>query len=101
MQDGDELQPTETGITLDPVEWEHLADALPDLQAALGSVNVNFQACAVHCVLTGFHLHEPNTYRTERPVLEFLSASASCVLKCLIGQYRPAFNPVCMACLSI
>ena len=61
VQDGAELQPSEKGITLDPVEWEHLADALPDLQAALGSVNVNFQACVLHCVLNGLYFPESKT----------------------------------------
>jgi hypothetical protein len=28
---------------LNPVEWEHLADALPDLQVALGCQNISFQ----------------------------------------------------------
>lgn len=37
---------------LNPVEWEHLSDALPDLQAALVSQNTNFQVRFLQpCVL--------------------------------------------------
>lgn len=43
MQDGGQLKPSSIGIMLNAVEWEHLVEALPDLQAALGSQNTNFQ----------------------------------------------------------
>lgn len=43
VQEGGQLKPTKTGIMLNSVEWEHLCDALPELQAALVSQNTNFQ----------------------------------------------------------
>lgn len=51
LQDGGQLKPSKTGIMLNPVEWEHLADALPDLQAALGVQNTNFQVRSHHLPL--------------------------------------------------